>query len=70
MSKWHLAASAESVEGSASGLHAFSSTRVPLNCSGAMYMGVPVSLVAFRYDLAGSLTREMPAQRAGVLVRS
>ena len=40
---------------------AFSSTRVPLNCSGAMYMGVPVSLVAFRYDLAGSLTREMPA---------
>ena len=53
-------------EGPVSGVHAFSSTRVPLNCSGAMYMGVPVSLVAFRYDLAGSLTREMPTQRAAL----
>lgn len=42
------------------GSRTFSSTRVPLNCSGAMYIGVPVSLVAFRYDFDGSFTLEMP----------
>lgn len=32
----------------------FSSKCEPLNCSGAMYMGVPLSFVAVKYVFAGS----------------